>query len=74
MHITKFPVEMVLNYPNMLQPTMSGPVLHNELFIVHSVHFHWGSNDLVGSEHQMNWQIFPAEIHIVAYNSRYGES
>jgi carbonic anhydrase len=65
-------VEMTFRYPFNQQATMSGPILHNEMYIVHSVHFHWGANDLIGSEHQVNWQTYPGEIHIVSYNARYG--
>lgn len=34
-------------------------------------HFHWGINDLRGSEHSFNGQRFAAEGHIVSYNSKY---
>lgn len=34
-------------------------------------HFHWGVNDLRGSEHAFNGQRFAAEGHIVSYNSKY---
>ncbi|CAM5174985.1 unnamed protein product [Eretmochelys imbricata] len=34
------------------------------------LHFHWGSRGQAGgSEHQVNGEIFPAELHIVHYNS-----
>ncbi|EFX88115.1 alpha-carbonic anhydrase [Daphnia pulex] len=35
------------------------------------LHFHWGAN-LRGSEHRINGKQYPAEMHIVHYNSKYG--
>ncbi|CAL8103815.1 unnamed protein product [Calicophoron daubneyi] len=32
------------------------------------MHFHWGANDLVGSEHEINGKSFSAEAHLVTYN------
>ncbi|CAL8103812.1 unnamed protein product [Calicophoron daubneyi] len=32
------------------------------------MHFHWGANDSVGSEHQINGKSFSAEAHLVTYN------
>lgn len=32
-------------------------------------HLHWGSTDGVGSEHRINGQIYPMEMHIVHYDS-----
>ncbi|KAK3090265.1 hypothetical protein FSP39_010505 [Pinctada imbricata] len=31
-------------------------------------HFHWGGNDMRGSEHTYNKQTFPMELHVVNYN------
>ncbi|CAL8103809.1 unnamed protein product [Calicophoron daubneyi] len=33
------------------------------------MHFHWGANDSVGSEHEINGKSFSAEAHLVTYNS-----
>lgn len=35
---------------------------------VASVHFHWGSNDSIGSEQTIDGQQFPIEMHFVAYD------
>lgn len=32
-------------------------------------HFHWGSDDSVGSEHNLDSKPYPMEIHLVHYNS-----
>ncbi|KAM9308407.1 carbonic anhydrase 13-like [Gastrophryne carolinensis] len=33
-------------------------------------HFHWGSSDRDGSEHVIDGHVFPAELHIVHWNSQ----
>ncbi|XP_042158623.1 carbonic anhydrase 14 [Oncorhynchus tshawytscha] len=35
------------------------------------LHFHWGTKEVPGSEHTIDNVHFPAEIHIVHYNSKY---
>ena len=35
------------------------------------LHFHWGNNSKVGSEHLINGRAFPLEVHFVHFNSRY---
>lgn len=34
-------------------------------------HFHWGSDNNKGSEHTYNGKSYPAELHIVHYNTKY---
>ncbi|KAK3775480.1 hypothetical protein RRG08_027235 [Elysia crispata] len=34
-------------------------------------HFHWGSTDSKGSEHLISSQMYPMELHIVHYNTKY---
>ncbi|XP_061166541.1 carbonic anhydrase 2-like [Saccostrea echinata] len=34
-------------------------------------HFHWGSEDKRGSEHDINDRHFPMEMHVVHYNTKY---
>lgn len=41
-------------------------------FILDNIHFHWGLNNH-GSEHVINDKRFAAEMHLVTYNSIYGE-
>ncbi|NP_001088912.1 uncharacterized protein LOC496283 [Xenopus laevis] len=33
-------------------------------------HFHWGSSDKDGSEHNIDGKLYPAELHIVHWNSK----
>jgi len=46
-----------------------GPLEGNYVFS--QVHFHWGSNEQEGSEHTINGEGFPMEIHTVFYKARY---
>ncbi|XP_057367330.1 putative carbonic anhydrase 3 [Daphnia carinata] len=36
------------------------------------LHFHWGKDSQSGSEHTINGRAYPAELHIVHYNTKYG--
>ena len=36
------------------------------------LHFHWGSDASQGSEHNIQFRSYPAELHIVHYNTKYG--
>ncbi|XP_070182930.1 carbonic anhydrase 2-like, partial [Littorina saxatilis] len=35
-------------------------------------HFHWGSDSTKGSEHTVNGLAYPMELHIVCFNTKYG--
>ncbi|XP_055841897.1 carbonic anhydrase 2 isoform X2 [Episyrphus balteatus] len=54
------------------EPTISGGPL-NGTFRFAQLHFHWGDNDTYGSEDRINNQSFPAELHMVFYNTKYGD-
>uniref|UniRef100_T1DIK5 Carbonic anhydrase n=1 Tax=Psorophora albipes TaxID=869069 RepID=T1DIK5_9DIPT len=34
-------------------------------------HFHWGSNSTSGSEHVLDYQRYPMELHLIFYNALY---
>lgn len=53
------------------EPTISGGPL-NGTFVFAQLHFHWGDNDTYGSEDLINNHSFPAELHMVFYNTKYG--
>jgi carbonic anhydrase len=59
-----------LNFENNFKATVSGGPL-DELYIVDHFHLHWGPNSTVGSEHFIDGKQYPAELHIVSYNSKY---
>jgi len=40
-------------------------------YVLEQLHFHWGSNDSVGSEHFVNGKKYPLEIHFVHRKSKY---
>ena len=35
------------------------------------LHFHWGATSASGSEHRLNEQAYPLEVHLVHYNDKY---
>ncbi|CAB3992103.1 Hypothetical predicted protein, partial [Paramuricea clavata] len=37
-------------------------------YMLDHLHFHWGSNNQIGSEHHFEGRSFPAELHFVHYN------
>lgn len=49
-------------------PTLSGGGL-DFTYKFAAFHFHWGSNDLQGSEHAVNGLRFPLEMHMIHFNS-----
>ncbi|KAJ8287321.1 hypothetical protein GJAV_G00050210 [Gymnothorax javanicus] len=44
------------------------------VFLAAQLHFHWGTKEDPGSEHTIDSVHFPAEIHVVHYNSKYPKS
>jgi len=42
-------------------------------FIFHAMHFHWGTDSTQGSEHTVDSVKYPAEMHMVFYNSKYAD-
>ncbi|KAL7847122.1 hypothetical protein SRHO_G00221020 [Serrasalmus rhombeus] len=43
----------------------------DEVYLAAQLHFHWGTIEVPGSEHTIDSVHFPAEIHMVHYNSKY---
>ncbi|KAG7476508.1 hypothetical protein MATL_G00083760 [Megalops atlanticus] len=43
----------------------------DSVFLAAQLHFHWGTKEVPGSEHTIDDVHFPAEIHMVHYNSKY---
>ena len=41
------------------------------LYIIEQLHFHWGNNSTLGSEHAIDNKRYPLEMHLVHYNSKY---
>merc|ERR1711915_75247 len=48
--------------------------LFNGSYKLLQVHFHWGINDLVGSEHTLDGKIFPLEMHLLHEKVEYEDT
>ncbi|XP_063067377.1 carbonic anhydrase 9 isoform X2 [Engraulis encrasicolus] len=55
----------------MLPPTMRIMTGFDRPYYAAQLHFHWGTVEEPGSEHTIDNVHFPAEIHVVHYNSKY---
>ena len=54
------------------RPLITGSFPTSNDYILEQFHFHWGSvGSDVGSEHTIDGQSYPAEIHFVHYNEKY---
>ncbi|VEN35464.1 unnamed protein product, partial [Callosobruchus maculatus] len=51
-------------------PSISGGPLEGK-YLFAQLHFHWGKNDLEGSENLINNHSFPLELHMVFYKNDY---
>ncbi|KAG2466747.1 CAH9 anhydrase, partial [Polypterus senegalus] len=58
---------LLLNLPNTMHITKG----FDNVFVAAQLHFHWGTKEVPGSEHTVDGLRFPAEIHVVHYNSKY---
>ncbi|XP_055302468.1 carbonic anhydrase 2-like [Sitodiplosis mosellana] len=54
-----------------MQPHLTGGLLDGR-YIFEQMHFHWGENDNVGAEHTIDGKSYAMEVHLVHYNSKYG--
>ncbi|TSS11560.1 Carbonic anhydrase 6 [Bagarius yarrelli] len=43
----------------------------DQVYLAAQLHFHWGTLEVPGSEHTIDNVHFPAELHVVHYNSKY---
>ena len=58
-----------LNAPSNFVAQISGGGL-NGTYQFAQLHFHWGDTKEQGSEHTMNGQAYPLEVHLVHFNTR----
>jgi len=63
-------VKLTNQYSAGLTPQMSGAGL-NDHYKFAQVHFHWGNDSSRGSEHTLNGQAFPMEMHLVHHNASF---
>ncbi|XP_057367976.1 carbonic anhydrase-like [Daphnia carinata] len=59
-----------INTPADRIPYITGGGLNDE-YRFHSFHLHWGSDSSKGSEHLIKSKSYPAELHLVHYNTKY---
>ncbi|MGH0115195.1 UNVERIFIED_CONTAM: hypothetical protein FKN15_070715 [Acipenser sinensis] len=64
-------IELSMAGPSSIELSMAalsgGPLLNQ--FRLCQFHFHWGESNAVGSEHTVDGTLFPAELHLVHWNS-----
>lgn len=65
-------VKFILNYEDGRRPIIHGGTLADETYVLDHFHFHWGRRNAYGSEHLLNGQSFPLEMHVVWYNKIFG--
>ncbi|QQP41960.1 Uncharacterized protein FKW44_016481, partial [Caligus rogercresseyi] len=53
-------------------PTVEGGGL-GSAFQFAQLHFHWGDESQVGSEHLLGGKAYPLEMHLVHFNKKYGD-
>lgn len=51
--------------------SLTGGPLETE-YKIENFHFHWGQDNSCGSEHLLEGKAFPAEVHVVHWNTAYG--
>ncbi|XP_071444052.1 carbonic anhydrase 2-like [Hetaerina americana] len=64
-------IKMTGNWSAERRPRVSGYALPGE-YALAEVHFHWGADDEEGSEHLIQGDCFPLEMHAVHYKLAYG--
>jgi len=55
-------------------PTISGGPLGNSKYIFSQLHFHWGKDDMHGSEDEIDGKCYTMEMHMVFYKEDYLDS
>ncbi|KAG5672787.1 hypothetical protein PVAND_002881 [Polypedilum vanderplanki] len=65
-------MKITFNLPNNQHIRIIGGPLENIPYILDSFHWHWGAIDKSGSEHVLRGRRYSSELHLVFYNSQYG--
>lgn len=75
--LTNGPALMLLNNGHTLQLSLPSTMRivsgFDHAYLAAQLHFHWGTVQVPGSEHTIDNTHFPAEIHVVHYNSKYAD-
>ncbi|TRY64037.1 hypothetical protein TCAL_11591 [Tigriopus californicus] len=56
-----------------LDRLITGGPLGSDSYQLAQFHFHWGRTQRTGSEHALDGQFFPAEVHFVHFNTKYDD-
>ncbi|XP_046402849.1 carbonic anhydrase-like isoform X2 [Ischnura elegans] len=64
-------IKLTGNWSKERRPRVSGFVLPGE-YALAEIHFHWGADDEEGSEHLLQGDCYPLEMHAVHYKLAYG--
>ncbi|XP_061501997.1 carbonic anhydrase [Anopheles gambiae] len=65
-----FPAKLTLSERPFRPFLVGGPL--GSAYLFEQLHFHWGPDDAVGSEHLLDGRAHSMEAHLVHYNARYG--
>ena len=52
---------------------LTGGPLEEDVYQLAQFHAHWGGENARGSEHTVDGKAFSAELHLVHYNTKYGD-
>jgi carbonic anhydrase len=55
-------------------PRVTGSTMGTDVFEVLQFHLHWGNTSDVGSEHTLDGAYYPAELHVVTWNTSYASA
>ncbi|XP_068749943.1 carbonic anhydrase 2-like [Montipora capricornis] len=58
-----------MSFPHRVYNVSGGGL--NGVYTTVQFHFHWGANNMVGSEHTVDGKEYAAELHFVSYNTKY---
>ncbi|EEB13824.1 carbonic anhydrase, putative [Pediculus humanus corporis] len=53
------------------KPEITGLPLNNECYVFNRLYFHWGPTDTEGSEHTIDYERFPLELHMIFLKDGY---
>lgn len=66
----KFQVALIGNW-KCGNPQITGEPLNNVKYEFNRIYFHWGPTDTEGSEHTIDYERFPLEVHFVYLKEGY---
>lgn len=55
------------------KPTLTGPSLNCDCYLFNRLYFHWGPTDTEGSEHTIDYERYPLELHMIFLKEGYND-